>query len=307
MTEVLLAEAVPLAHAVVDRVAQDHGVRAVFVKGPIAVAQGLRSARTSVDVDVLVDPAGVEDLVAALRAIGWADEQVYATPTAATYSRTIRHERWPCELDLHVEFPGLLAPPDRVFELLWARHDTARLAAQDLPCLDRTAQALILAVNALRDPLATDKQDELVDLVQRVGDSFTGSERTDLAELAAALGAVETAGPFLEQVGAVPEGAAVSDQAGLRAWRMRTQPEWRVATWLEDLRATPKRKWPRYVWYAVMLTETELRHAEPKLPPGRRAVLGARVRRIRRGIRAVPGAWRSMRELDRKGPSDPRS
>jgi hypothetical protein len=306
MTEVLLAEAVPLAHAVVERVAAEQGVRVLFVKGPIAVAQGLRSARTSVDVDVLVAPADLDGLVAALHAIGWDDEQVYATPTAATYSRTIRHVRWPCELDLHVRFPGLLAAPEEVFEHLWARHDIAPVAARELPCLDRIAQALILAVNALRDPLATDKQDELDDLVGRVRDSFSGPELADLADLALAVGAVATAGPFLERVGAVPDGSGEADHEGLRAWRMRTQPEWRVATWLEDLRSTPKRRWPRYVWYAVMLTETELRNAEPQLPPGRRAVLGARLRRIRRGVRAVPGAWRSVRALDRESSSDPR-
>lgn len=306
MTEVLLAEAVPLAHAVVDRVAAEQGVRVVFVKGPIAVAQGLRSARTSVDVDVLVAPADLDGLVAALHAIGWDDEQVYGTPTAATYSRTIRHLRWPCELDLHVRFPGLLAAPEEVFERLWDRHDTAPVAARELPCLDRTAQALILAVNALRDPQATDKQSELDDLVGRVRDSFSGPDLADLADLALAVGAVETAGPFLERVGAVPDESGETDQEGLRAWRMRTQPEWRVATWLEDLRSTPRRRWPRYVWYAVMLTETELRNAEPQLPPGRRAVLGARLRRIRRGVRAVPAAWRSVRALDREGANDPR-
>ena len=301
MTEVLLSEAVPLAHAVVDRVARDRGVRIIFVKGPIAVTQRLRTARESVDVDVLVHPSRLEELISALGMVGWDDEQVYGTPTAATYSRTIRHARWPCELDLHVRFPGFLAAPEEVFERLWARHDSEVLAARELPCLDRTAQALLLAVNALRDPEAHDKRLELDDLVQRVRDSFSASDLTDLADLAQGIGAVETAAPFLHLVGAVPLGPDDADPAELRAWRMRTQPEWRVATWLEDLRTTPKRKWPRYVWYAVMLSETELRNAEPHLPPGRRALLGARLRRVRRGVRAVPGAWRSVRKLDRDG------
>jgi hypothetical protein len=306
MTELLLSEAVPLAHAVVDRVARDSAVRILFVKGPIAVAQGLRpTTRDSVDVDVLVDPPALDDLVAALAAAGWDDEQVYATPTAATYSRTLRSARWPCELDLHVRFPGFLAEPREVFERLWARHGTSVLAARELPCLDRTAQALLLAVNALRDPEAADKQHELSDLERRVRDSFAAADITDLAGLAVAVGAAETAAPFLEAVGAGTPATADSDPAQLRAWRMRTQPEWRVATWLEDLRATPLRRWPRHVWYAVMLSETELRNAEPHLPPGRRALLGARLRRIRRGLRGVPGAWRSLRALDRDRPSDP--
>jgi hypothetical protein len=306
MTEIRLTEAVPLAHAAVERVARDRGVRVLFVKGPIAVTQGLRTPRESVDVDVLVEPSGLDELASALHVIGWDDEQIYATPTAATYSRTIRHARWPCELDLHVRFPGFLAAPEEIFERLWARHDTEVLAARELPCLDRTAQALLLAVNALRDPLAADKRHELDDLTQRVRSSFTDAQLTDLAELAGAVGAVETAQPFLQAVGAASGEPGDTDPVQLRAWRMRTQPEWRVATWLEDLRATPRRRWPRYVWHAVMLSETELRNAEAHLPPGRRAVLGARLRRLRRGVRAVPGAWRSVRSLDRDGPNDAR-
>ena len=57
VTELALDEAVPLAHALVDRVAVDHDVRVLFIKGPAAAGQGLRPARPSVDVDVLVDPS----------------------------------------------------------------------------------------------------------------------------------------------------------------------------------------------------------------------------------------------------------
>ncbi len=66
-----LAEGVPLAHTLVDRVARDQGIRALLIKGPILAIQGLREPRQSGDVDVLCEPARVRDLTDALGDLGW--------------------------------------------------------------------------------------------------------------------------------------------------------------------------------------------------------------------------------------------
>ena len=151
MTQFALSEAVPLAHAVVDRVARDSQVRVMFIKGPAAQKQGLRTQRSSVDVDAFVDPAGIEVLTTRLGELGWTDQQ-YSTPTAPSYSRTRRHASWPCELDLHTSFPGLYGHQQHVFERLWARHEHVSVAGLAIPCLDPQAHSLILALNCLRDP-----------------------------------------------------------------------------------------------------------------------------------------------------------
>src|SRR5262245_15615840 len=151
VTELALAEAVPLAHVVVDRVAREHDVRVLFIKGPTAVAQGLRPERVSLDVDALVDPARRSVLAAALTDLGWVDENPYTSPTVLPmHSLTHRHTSWPCELDLHDRFPGFFAEPQDVFEQLWVRRDSVEVAGQRIPCTDRTAQALVLALHALR-------------------------------------------------------------------------------------------------------------------------------------------------------------
>jgi len=67
VTELALAEAVPLAYTLVNRVATDVGVRLLFIKGPVAQQQGLRREHTSVDVDLMVDPSQRESLAAAQR------------------------------------------------------------------------------------------------------------------------------------------------------------------------------------------------------------------------------------------------
>jgi glycosyltransferase involved in cell wall biosynthesis len=296
VTELALSEGVPLAHAVVDRLARDHDVRVLFIKGPTASAQGLRAERLSLDVDALVDPARRGVLAEALTELGWVDENPYTSPTVLPmHSLTHRHPKWPCELDLHDRFPGFFADPQDVFEQLWARRSTVEVAAQQISCTDRTAQALVLALHALRDPHDPSKAAELTDLVARVSTSFDREGLRDLAALARDLGAADTAAPFVSAVGGTPAGVGTTGSDDLRAWRLRTEPAQSTAvSWVEELRHQPKRSWPRYLWYAAWLSEHELRVADPDLPATRSAVLRARGRRLRRGLGALPGAVRSV-------------
>ncbi len=296
MSEVRLAEAVPLAHALVARLAADHDVRVLFLKGPVAAAQGLRAPRDSVDVDALVDPARRSVLAERLTELGWVDERPYTSPTVLPmHSLTHRHPDWACELDLHDRFPGFFAEPQDVFDRLWERRGSVEVAGRQVPCPDRAGQALVLALHALRDPHDVGKEDELARLVARVTDTFDEATLVDLAQLAHDLGAADTAAPFLDRVGAPPTGRGTTGPEDLRVWRLRTSPDASVSGWVDELRRLPLRRRPRFLWYAVFLTEDELRLDDPALPPGRRALLGARVRRLRRGARALPRALRNLR------------
>jgi hypothetical protein len=303
VTELLLTEGVPLAHAAVDRVARDHDVRVLFIKGPTAVAQGLRSDRISLDVDALVDPARRDVLAEALSDLGWADENPYTSPTVLPmHSLTFRHPKWPCELDLHDRFPGFFAEPQVVFETLWARRTTVEVATRQIPCPDRTAQALVLALHSLRDPHDLAKLSEMDDVAERVRRTADAADLRDLADLARELGAADTAAPFLAAVEAPAVGRGSTTSSDLHAWKLRTEPADATAvSWVAELRTLPKRSWPRYLWYAAWLSEHELRMADPSLPPGRVALLRARGRRLRRGIAALPGAVRDVRHLARSG------
>jgi hypothetical protein len=304
MTELQLTEAVPLAHALLARVAADSDVRLLFIKGPAASIQELRSPRTSVDVDALVDPARRALLAARLSDLGWVDERPYTSPTVLPmHSLTHRHPSWACELDLHDRFPGFFAEPQDVFERLWARRTTVEVAGREIACPDRGGHTLVLALHALRDPHDPGKADELTELVERIRTGTGPDALRDLAELAHDLGAADTTAPFLDRVGAPQVGRGTISVEDHRAWRLRTQPDASVAGWLDELRRLPKRRWPRFLWYAAVLTEDELRLDDPLLPPGRRAVLGARVRRLRRGLGAVPRAWR---RLVHEQPEEPR-
>jgi hypothetical protein len=301
VTELALSEAVPLAHALVDRVARDADVRVLFIKGPTAEEQGLREPRTSLDVDALVDPGRRHVLADRLTGLGWVDEHPYTSPTVLPmHSLTHRHRAWPCELDLHDRFPGFFADPQEVFERLWAGRTTVTVAACEIPCPEPAGQALVLALHALRDPHHAAKVHELDDLAHRISRTATEDSLRHLAELARDLGAADTAAPFLDRVGAPPVGRGTTAPADLHDWRLRTQPADATAvSWVHELRRLPWYRWPGYLWYAATLSDVELRLAEPNLPPGRLPLLRARARRLRRGLAALPKAVRSVSSIER--------
>jgi Uncharacterised nucleotidyltransferase len=297
VTELTLSEAVPLAHALVDRIARDREVRVLFIKGPTAVAQDLRGPRASLDVDALVDPARRHLLAERLTELGWVDEHPYTSPTVLPmHSLTHRHPAWPCELDLHDRFPGFFADPQAVFERLWDGRAGVTVAAREIPCPEPAGQALILALHTLRDPQDAGKRQELTDLSERISRTATEASLRHLAELAHDLGAADTAAPFLELVGAPAVGRGSTAAADLHAWQLRTQPaDVTAVSWVHELRRLPLYRWPGYLWYAATLSDVELRLADPNLPPGRVPLMRARARRLRRGMRALPEAWRVVR------------
>lgn len=307
MTQLTRSEAVQLAHALVDRVAQELDVRVLFIKGPIASTQGLRGLRGSVDVDVLVDPTRRSQLAERLTQMKWVDEHPYTSPTVLPmHSMTHRHTQWSCELDLHDRFPGFFADPQQVFELLWDRREAVEVATRTLACPDPVAHALILALHSLRDPHDAGKAHELSQLVETVGSIADTAWLSDLAQLAGDLGAADTAAPFLERVGAPEVGRGSTSPEDIQAWSLRTNPiDATAVSWVNELLLLPWRRRPGYLWYAAVLSEKELRLADPWLPPGRRAILRARIRRLLRGVRAVPRALVAVRDVSRRPPSDP--
>ena len=305
MTELVLSEAVPLAYALVARTAENLGIRVLFIKGPVAEEQGLRSKHTSVDVDVMVDPGRRQELASALTGLGWVDENPHTSPRVLPlHSWTHRHVRWPCELDLHDRFPGFFIDPQSAFDALWARRSEVTVAARVLPTPDVAGHSLILALHYLRDPHHAYNQNALARLAEHTAALLDAEGLADLASLAHQLGAPDTARPFLELLDAPVVGVGSTSDDDLRAWQLRTNPGKRTAVgWIEELRRRPRRSWPGYLWYALVLSEKELRMADPSLPEGRGVILRARIRRLRRGLGALPSAVRQVASARAAGTS----
>lgn len=288
-----IRDAVDLLHPVVHRVAEEAGVRVLFIKGPALAMQGLRPERSSVDVDVLVDPARFEDMQAAMRRYGWRIDVPMTGPHVLTFhSKAHRHDTWPCEVDVHDRFPGFFAEPQDVFEALWARRTTVTIAGRDVPCPDVLGHATVAALHALRDPAYLRSRRDLDYMVTVLRDRLDTSQLAELAGLALDTGASDTLRPFLDALGAPRLGEGSTSPQDLAAWRVRTASSGGVKTvpYLYQLTRLPVRRWPRLLWHALVLTEAEIRRDQPEAAPGAWGLFRARVRRLGWGLRDLPKA-----------------
>lgn len=145
---------IELAHALVHRVLTSAEIRGLFIKGPAAVAQGLReTTRVSTDVDVRRGPRRAREAISLLDGLGW--KRFFGPGSDSLglglHAVAVVIPGWPCTVDVHVNFPGLLGAPRHVVDEGWSRHDAVNLAHQSVPCPDRVDHAIILALHALRD------------------------------------------------------------------------------------------------------------------------------------------------------------
>ena len=296
-----LAEGVPLVHAMVARIARDHDIKALLIKGPILEMQGLREPRESGDVDVLCDPAGVTALVDELTRLGWTvfNEHPVKPLVLERYGLAYFHERWPCGIDLHHRFPGFFAPPEVVFATLWSRRELVELAAQPVDCTDLLGSAMIHGLHLLRGrslALTDSDLDHLADTLQRLD----GSAKLELAELASVTGAADTLAAVLDRAGVPSVGRGRLSPADQEEWNLRvTASETKGLMWIEELRNARPRHWPGIVWRALTFDGRAL--YEGRLDEQRSMHATARIviHRLRDAVRHLPRALSALIRLRR--------
>jgi len=289
-----LDEAVDLAHAWLQQAADAHGIRVLFIKGPALHRQGLRSARVSGDVDVLVEPAGFRDFCTHLADVGWRQRDAMLLSEFTTlHSKTYLREGWPCDIDVHSYYPGFLGDPSVVFESLWARRMPLEFAHQ--PCLvpDRVAGVLILALHSLRGTVTQERH--AAELTELLTVELTEVERMQLADLAAATGSTQTLQAVLPRLGvdlpASPDGTI----PGLREWRERLEAGSVGAyQWFVAFRRSQGLAKLRILWRAIWPTDHDLLIARPEIPDAFWPKLRGRVARWGRGLRSLPRAVRAI-------------
>ena len=296
-----LHEGIALAHALVAEAASQLGARVLFIKGLSLTFLGLRPPRTPADVDVLVHPEDFEAVCERLEDWGWHVRvaRVGALP-GEHHSATYIHPEWPCDLDVHLWFPGFLAPGAEVFDALSGRAVNMPVAGTSVRVADRLGAVLVMATHSLRStPENPRHASELRNVVELVS-SWEGEARTELAALASATGCAQSLEPFWRRLGmAVPEDHPAVPGHALAEWRRVTEGRNSAArTWLHHAFADgPARVLPR-VWYALWLPEDVMRGGR-YVPPGRRALNRARAQRLVRGILGLPRAlWIARRGGD---------
>lgn len=290
-----LAEAVALGHALVQHLADDSGSRVLFLKGPALHRHGLRSERTSSDVDVLVDPPRFEQFCDAFLATGWRERPVdFITSRTSLHSRTFIHDGWPCDVDVHSFYPGFLAPPADVFEALWA--DRVRMPFAHRPCdvPDRLGSALILALHSLRGKVLEPRHGRELDELLQI--ELDDRERARLTDLAVRTGCAATLEDVLPRLGVH---LSITDDersaAEVVRWRRRVASGSHGAYfWIDAFRRGDGPERIAVVRRAIWPTREHLLLSRPETVdtvPGR---LKGRVARWGRGIRSLPRAVRAI-------------
>lgn len=290
------ADAVPLATALVEHVARRAGIRTLALKGPLAYDSGLRPPRASTDVDVLVSPNEADALITALESHGWTARPWPQFPTLLPpHSRSLLNPQWAIDIDVHFNWPGFLAPPDEVFDTLWARRREMTLAETPVTTTGLADTALILALHILREAPQTWEHGQAIpaydDLVERV----TAQEglAAEIRAVAADTGAEQTARPFLQSLGfEVPE---TEPDDALHAWHLHGASVHPVSGWLNELARVPLRQRPAIVWRAMFPSASDLRAIDPTGGDGPWSTVRRWWRRLKRGIRTAPSALRTLR------------
>lgn len=293
------AEGVELGQAMLARAAQDAGVRAFAIKGPVTALHGLRAPVLSADVDLWIDPSCRQTLFTHLEALGWIIvEQTQASRLMPLHAAIATHPNWPVQLDLHWRFPGFLAAEQDVFEELWRRHQSVTIAGVSVPCSDPVASAAIYALSLIRDRSTRGPQLELfLSLVS----SWTTGNLEELVDLATITGSVQTLEPVLEPLGIRPLGPHGSNfEHELRQWDLRARSTGvSGVAQLAELQRTPVHRWPRIVWRNIMLTAEEIRALDPNTAGRRFGIARTRTRRAVRAAYALPRAFRVVAKRER--------
>lgn len=293
MSTLTIAEAVPLGAASALRLASDHGIRALLIKGAVLGEQGLRGPHESTDVDLLIDPASHAAMLEVLQLHGWNALTATTAPSLMPrHATTVWHPLWPITLDVHHYFPGFLAGASAVFERFWASHTTATVAGTRVPVPDPVAHTALAAIHYLREPNSGLAMHALPDLVGRAREVLGQDGLARLSRLASETGASEPLSHFLRDLGASAASRAPVEEPGAREqWLHRTTAA-PSTPWVHDMHKQPLRALPRWLAHAVFLSDAEV-DAYHRLPGESRAK--ARMRRVRRGVRNLPAALRSER------------
>jgi hypothetical protein len=252
------------------------------IKGLVAEEHRLRPSRTSADVDVLVDPAGFDELIEALRLRGWHERvHLWLFDRLEEHSMTLIHDQWPIDIDVHRYFPGFLLPAEQVFDELWSRRQELTVAGQPVDGTDAAAASAIVALHALRWMHSERNIREFDFLVEHLRSQ--PAVTAELLQVAARTGSSETLTPLFERLGVARVEGPRPPSGALAAWNRRAAHPSRTGEWFSYFLRTPKRAWPRELTQVLWPARDLYRQDHPGVPNTTGALFAARIARLRNG------------------------
>lgn len=284
-----VSDGVELAYLMVAKIARDEGIRALAVKGPAAAEYGLRSSRPVADADILVHPADFERLYRLLRQRGWHPRSGREAPRFLEWhSRTLIHDSWPCDIDLHRYFPGFFGSPEDVFETLWAGRRVRRETSGTVLVPSPAGMAAVVALHAARAPGSERSRQDWAAVAHALRTLFSSAERhefRDVTRVGRAQWVLRALFADAELGG--PEDDATPEQK--RIWRKNQLDvaEKSAALWLEELRSARVRRLIPVLLSAIWVPRHDIPRNDPERVPTRAESWAFQKARWRRGLMAL--------------------
>ncbi len=274
MTTIPTAVRLQLGHAAVQVVASRIGADLLHIKGESLDSEVRRAGRTASDVDVLVHPDHVVDLVVALRAAGWELLNDFPSSSAFEHSATLRHSSWGY-LDVHRSFPGFTVRPEAAFGVLWSGRQEWLAAGRGCSVPEPTAQRLVLLLHAARSRGSHRGRADIA----HVWGAATDRERAAVEALARRLGA---------EVGLAAATGRLDewrDHPDHDLWKVASSGGTRIEEWRARVKAAPTTRGKlRLIGRAALVNVEHLAMVRGR-PPTRREVVAEFFARPARGIR----------------------
>ncbi len=284
-SELPLAEANPLVTALLAHVASGASARALIVKGVTRRHYGFAVVQPSSDVDVLAPPHDFEVLCTKASELGWRcrySTQVEARRT--THSVTFVNDAWPCDLDIHRNFPGFLEKPARAFDVLWSRRVQIVIAGQPVWIPDRASSIVIWALHSLRSQATQARHaEELRQIREVVLPGLSEGERQELADRIVELGADEPLRVVPEFAEIIGDRHGPREPGALEAWTAKVTQAHEATPWLQLLRDARPGERPWLLFRAIWPSAHDLRLTDETLvdtPLGRVQSRGRRAWRL---------------------------
>ncbi|PPF34270.1 hypothetical protein C5E05_15320 [Pseudoclavibacter sp. AY1H1] len=311
-------DGVALSTALTQHVAREQGIRMLVIKGPISADLGLRTRRYSTDVDIIVEPGRAKDLIEALQAYGWRPRPWPDFPKLLEqHSRTLIHESWPNDIDVHHYWPGFLGRPQEAFDRLWAHHIQVTVAGHPIDTPDRAGSALVLALHSLReegqvsaDSRQMTEYSELVSALKKMDGSdtqfvsdarSTASLTEQILQDAVGTDSTQTARRFLTDLGHdVPLVPNSNASEALRLWRLNAKAEHAMTGWMLKLQRAPLLEKPGIAARAFFPSRADLAAIDPELRNGTISVVRAWWKRASRGLHGLVQARRDLKAFDKR-------
>lgn len=301
-------DAVEIGHAWVQRLAESASIRVLFLKGPNLGRQGLRPHHESSDIDAMPAPEDFDSLCRALEECGWRERPLtLISRIATTHSRTYVHDYWPCDIDVHGSYPGLLAGAAPAFEELWRHRVRGRFANQPCWVTDRVASIVTLGLHSVRGTTAQPRHEAEMAWLMTV--RLTSSERRELARLAVRTGAAVPLTRLLHALGADSatsgDAPTMLNEAAVKAWdikmRARSHAAYVVMSAIGQLRGASRLT---LLWHAIWPTRRDLMLSAPHLGATALGRATLRGKRLVRGLRHLVSATITSRNRGIFSPED---